>query len=515
MAYMAETNGAKRSKLDDETRNHSSHHQNQPSWNNMDNEDGGGGGGGGRRKREESERVNHILLFTILNPMYPITTDVLHTISSPHGKVERIVVFKKHGIQAMVEFDSIDCAKRAKDSLHGADIYSGCCTLKIDFAKPSKLNVYKNDNESFDYTNPNLGVSKEGRPGPLLQEPRFGQNPIRFNQRTAGSMEPLRGQVPFANGGGGGSSGNYDRYENGYGSRSLNGPGGGGGGTSGGAGGPAAYHDTPPYERYPAERGYVSGGPKDDYSYRNGPMRSSPPALADVPSGGVGGPRPMQQGAVMMVYGLCKDRINAERLFNLFCLYGNVVRVKFLKSKEGCAMIQMGDALSVDRAMSNFNNTFMFGSKVQLGYSKQAFLSDVQTPHTLPDASPSFKDFMGNKNNRFLNPEMASKNRIQPPTKTLHFFNTPPMSFGENEMREVFLEAEAPSPKSVKFFQSKSERSSSGLIEFESLTDSVEGLAIMNHYPIKCPGGKFPFILKLCFSSSRNPQNRMDDRGSD
>lgn len=67
-------------------------------------------------------------------------------------------------------------------------------------------------------------------------------------------MEPLRGQVPFANGGGGGSSGNYDRYENGYGSRSLNGPGGGGGGTSGGAGGPAAYHDTPPYERYPAER---------------------------------------------------------------------------------------------------------------------------------------------------------------------------------------------------------------------------------------------------------------------
>lgn len=34
-------------------------------------------------------------------------------------------------------FDSIDCAKRAKDSLHGADIYSGCCTLKIDFAKVS------------------------------------------------------------------------------------------------------------------------------------------------------------------------------------------------------------------------------------------------------------------------------------------------------------------------------------------------------------------------------------------
>jgi hypothetical protein len=47
----------------------------------------------------------------------------------------------------------------------------------------------------------------------------------------------------------------------------------------------------------------------------------------------------------------------------LYCSF----KVKFLKSKEGCSMVQMGDALSVDRAMSNFNNTYMFGSKVQLG----------------------------------------------------------------------------------------------------------------------------------------------------
>lgn len=34
-------------------------------------------------------------------------------------------------------FDSIESAKRAKDALNGADIYSGCCTLKIEFAKVS------------------------------------------------------------------------------------------------------------------------------------------------------------------------------------------------------------------------------------------------------------------------------------------------------------------------------------------------------------------------------------------
>lgn len=34
-------------------------------------------------------------------------------------------------------FDSLDSATRARENLNGADIYSGCCTLKIDFAKVS------------------------------------------------------------------------------------------------------------------------------------------------------------------------------------------------------------------------------------------------------------------------------------------------------------------------------------------------------------------------------------------
>uniref|UniRef100_A0A1A9VG92 PTBP1-like RNA recognition motif 2 domain-containing protein n=1 Tax=Glossina austeni TaxID=7395 RepID=A0A1A9VG92_GLOAU len=61
--------------------------------------------------------------------------DVLHKICNPHGQVLRIVIFKKNGVQAMVEFDSLDAATRARENLNGADIYSGCCTLKIDFAK--------------------------------------------------------------------------------------------------------------------------------------------------------------------------------------------------------------------------------------------------------------------------------------------------------------------------------------------------------------------------------------------
>lgn len=61
--------------------------------------------------------------------------DVIHQICTPYGKVLRVVIFKKNGVQAMVEFDSVDSSKRAKQNLHGCDIYSGCCTLRIEYAK--------------------------------------------------------------------------------------------------------------------------------------------------------------------------------------------------------------------------------------------------------------------------------------------------------------------------------------------------------------------------------------------
>lgn len=56
----------------------------------------------------------------------------------------------------------------------------------------------------------------------------------------------------------------------------------------------------------------------------------------------------------------------------------------------------------------------------------------------LPDGTPSFKDYMGNRNNRFTNPEAANKNRILPPSKMLHFFNAP-FGISEDEMKKVYV----------------------------------------------------------------------------
>nr|XP_036230838.1 heterogeneous nuclear ribonucleoprotein L isoform X17 [Bactrocera oleae] len=393
-----------------------------------------------RRKRPETTRPNHILLFTIINPFYPITVDVLHKICHPHGQVLRIVIFKKNGVQAMVEFDSLEAATRARENLNGADIYSGCCTLKIDYAKPEKLNVYKNEPDtSWDYT---------------LTAGKFQQNSF-ITTTTNSTKPPLLGPgaafPPF---------------------------------------GAAEFHPTTP-ENWKGATIHPTGLMKEPAVV---PGRNAPVTFATQAQG---------QGAVMMVYGLDHDTSNTDKLFNLVCLYGNVARIKFLKTKEGTAMVQMGDSVAVERCVQHLNNIPVGnGGKIQIAFSKQNFLSEVINPFLLPDHTPSFKEYTGSKNNRFLSPAQASKNRIQPPSKILHFFNTPP-GLTEDQLIGIFNIKEVPAT-SVRLFPLKTERSSSGLIEFPNISQAVLAIMKCNHLPIEGKGTKFPFIMKLCFSSSKS-----------
>uniref|UniRef100_A0A182ISZ5 Uncharacterized protein n=2 Tax=Anopheles atroparvus TaxID=41427 RepID=A0A182ISZ5_ANOAO len=262
-------------------------------------------------------------------------------------------------------------------------------------------------------------------------------------------------------------------------------------GTGGGNGFPPNFSppDFHPSENWkPAAAGTHVGLMKDPPLPRNGPTNFIQPT--------------QQQGAVMMVYGLDNGTANTDKLFNLFCLYGNVVRIKFLKTKEGTAMVQMGDAIAVERCVQHLNNIPIGNDgKIQIAFSKQNFLSEVTNPYTLPDHTPSFKEYTGSKNNRFLSLTQASKNRIQPPSKILHFFNTPP-GLTDEQLIAAFATSDC-HPSQVRMFPLKSERSSSGLVEFPSVALAVQAIMKCNHTAIDHKGTKFPFIMKLCFSSSK------------
>ncbi|XP_018965175.1 heterogeneous nuclear ribonucleoprotein L isoform X1 [Cyprinus carpio] len=414
---------------------------------------------------DDTRSVNSVLLLTIMNPIYPITTDVLYTICNNCGPVQRIVIFRKNGVQAMVEFDSVQSAQRAKASLNGADIYSGCCTLKIEYAKPTRLNVFKNDQDTWDYTNPNLSGQDTDADGNWNNSQDPNANPNKRQRQPA-----LLGDHPPEYGGPQGGYGHYDD----------------------------TYGPPPPPPHYEGRRmgppmGRGRGGPRyGGAQYGHGPPPPDYSAHADSP--------------VVMVYGLEPTKINADRVFNIFCLYGNVERVKFMKSKPGAAMVEMGDCYAVDRAISHLNNNMLFGQKLNVCVSKQQAIMPGQS-YQLEDGSCSFKDFHGNRNNRFTTAEQAAKNRIQQPSNVLHFFNGQPDCTVE-AFNQICDELEIKTPVSVKLFTGKSgtagERSSSGLLEWESVNDAMEALAMMNHYQMKNPSGPYPYTLKLCFSTAQH-----------
>lgn len=190
-------------------------------------------------------RPNHILVVSIQKPYYPITTDVLYTIMSPFGVVQRIVIFHRNGVRAMIEFDSIASATRAMQVLNGAEIYAGCCVLQIEFSRNlQKLNVRRNDDESWDYT--------------VAQS------------RTALSA-PMAGTAMVA---------------------------------------ASTYGQSRTPQLYMPGSGVPAPG-----------MPSMVPAAAMMGPNSTSGP-------VIMVYHLDTKRVTCAMVFNLFCLYGNVHKVK-------------------------------------------------------------------------------------------------------------------------------------------------------------------------------------------
>ncbi|XP_049457172.1 heterogeneous nuclear ribonucleoprotein L-like isoform X3 [Epinephelus fuscoguttatus] len=298
---------------------------------------------------------NKVLLLSIQNPLYPITTDVLYTVCNPIGSVLRIVIFKRNGIQAMVEFESVQCAQKAKAALNGADIYAGCCTLKIEYARPTRLNVIKNDNESWDYTKPYLVRRDRGKG--RQRQAILGEHPSSYSDNGYGPPCPL---LPLP-----GNS----RYK-------------------------LTSVDVPDMVSYPL--------PQSSSSYSG-----------HAPS------------SVAMVSGLHSSKMNCTRIFNLFCLYGNIEKVKFMKSVPGTALVEMGDEYAVDRAITHLNSIKVFGKRLNVCVSKQHAVIPSQV-FELEDGSSSYKDFAMTRNNRFSSAGQASKNIIQPPSAVLHYYNVPP-----------------------------------------------------------------------------------------
>jgi len=212
--------------------------------------------------------------------------------------------------------------------------------------------------------------------------------------------------------------------------------------------------------------------------------------------------------SVVVAHNLSVGEINCDRLFNLVCQYGNVSKIFFMKTKSGCAMIEMGDHEMAMRVIHNLQGVDLFGNKLQFDLSKQhSKITKTPLAWELPDGSSSVKDFYQGRLNRFTTSDHAKKNRIISPTKVIHFFNIPKIS--DAEVENMFSEYAAPQPNQIKWVESKQredapsgprkdgERPAMGLAYFDSVAAATEALVLVNHRDVD---GR---TIKLCFSPAK------------
>lgn len=441
------------------------------------------------RQGWESDRPNNVVVMYVQNPKYPITCDVISAICKPICSVVRIIINRENGqVQCLVEFADVEAARNIKQRLNGCDIYSGCCTLKIEFAKLTRLNVTRNDQDQADYVTPSAALDtsafSKDRPA-LLQEP-----PVF----TGGMMNPMPA-APF--GGDRPDFGARPSFDSGL---------------------------MPPPDRFGFEE---SGrGPFTEEDLRNAGFMGSgrppvgPPGIMPfMPEGPVAPPDGCGFGAenaVVVLFGIDQEKFNCDKLFNLLCQYGNIVRIKFLKSKSDTVMVQMGDPVAAQRVMEFLNRCVVFGSKVSVSMSRQPYIHEMRDANalSLPDKSCSYKDFTNSRLNRFLTIEAASKCRMCTPQKQLYFYHAPPRYTSEDIM-DIIEKNGGPKPSSVKVFDTKTEgaKTSAGIIEFDNEEDATEALVSCNHVSIDHESSKFPFVVKLSFAAT-NREPRFSDGGA-
>ncbi|CAF4234149.1 unnamed protein product [Rotaria sp. Silwood2] len=445
-----------------------------------------------------------VLCFTIQNAKYPITLDVIRKICSVTGQVLRICILRKRIVQALIEFDSIETARKIKDELDGADIYSGCCTLKIEFANLKHLVVRGNDQDNLDLT---VDENRYTRRKTLLSSPprveRFGRKEIYLKLDVFFQLllaPPMLGNEPFS------SNARFaptlqtdlDRYLN---QRTSS---------------FAPSHDRPSSRDNPGgfEQQIFNNNPhfiaqqldSIDHqqrllSYQVGSNRfheaSSPPPPSSVTA----------DSYVFNVEGLSSPSWNCERLFNLLCLYGNVTRVRG-------AMVQMNHCENLRQHLKSLNSTFIFGQTFIIVPSRQIEIQPMTRPFPLENGEPSYMEFDNNRNNRYLTSDQAIKNRPVAPSHVLYYFNTPP-NMVEVDIVRFFEDVGAKRPVKVKNFPPRKEshhernrrgnsqpKGVTGLAEFRTITDACECLILANNYPIPHQSSNWPFFFKLTFSAT-------------
>ncbi|GLT56513.1 hypothetical protein SLA2020_295490 [Shorea laevis] len=152
---------------------------------------------------KKQEPQSNVLLASIENMQYAVTVDVLHTVFSAFGTVQKIAIFEKNGgTQALIQYPDITTAAVAKDALEGHCIYDGgYCKLHLSYSRHTDLNVKAYSDKSRDYTIPDSSLLAAQQ---IPAAPTVWQNPqaaplypgTEYAAPAAVQSQASTGQVP-------------------------------------------------------------------------------------------------------------------------------------------------------------------------------------------------------------------------------------------------------------------------------------------------------------------------------
>ncbi|XP_025407548.1 heterogeneous nuclear ribonucleoprotein L-like [Sipha flava] len=207
---------------------------------------------------------------------------------------------------------------------------------------------------------------------------------------------------------------------------------------------------------------------------------------------------------VLIVYGLERMNVNCDKVFNLFCIYGNVTAVKILNGNQ--VLVELQDVEAAKRCVSKLNLIRLDKTtNLKVKYSKHSYINDHGTSRTLSDGTPAKKIYLKSKFNRFVEKEMkyADQRRLATPSKILHFYNAP-LDICAKKMHKVVTDAlgSMDAIRSITILPKKrpDAKCSTGLIEMKSNELAVKTILLLNHMPFESSKSRFPFLTKLSFS---------------
>lgn len=163
----------------------------------------------------------------------------------------------------------------------------------------------------------------------------------------------------------------------------------------------------------------------------------------------------------LIVSNLNTDKINEDKLFNLFSLYGNIVRIKVLRNKPDHALVEMADGFQAELAVHYLKGAMLFGNKLEVNYSKYPTITPAPDAHEYTNSSL----------NRFNSNVVKNYRHCCAPTKMIHISALPQDISEDTILTHV---SEHGSVVGTKLFEVNGKRQA--LVLFETEEEATEAL---------------------------------------